>query len=609
MLKRLFNSGCKALHLKRRMLFLPEKNGDTTPTSEVSICYAITVCDEHEELALLLESIIPFKRHQDEILVQGDQGNVTEPVRAVLSKFADSIDKYVEFPLNRDYGGFKSNLSKHTSCDFLFQLDADEIPSPHLLKTLPIILTINPEVELLKVPRLNLMLEQDEQFIRWDEAERWHGREYQRFPDYQGRIFRNSERIFWKNVVHEVVTGHTAYGYLPADEEYSLLHCKRWKKQRQRSKLYSEIISTRDGNAKESRVMIYLFDVRNRNVGLGEYCYQLGLHIAARADEFRKKYNVRFSFLVPKGYEGLFGDTVEYVVFKKKFRKYYIRYFVHSDLCHITHQFSRLKRMKKATVNLMTVHDINFYYEKRGAKLKHYIKDFERKLDWCREVSYITNFASKDVQSHFATAPKGYVIYNGIANLCDENGDFQHFGLEDNGYLFHISSLLPKKNVHLIVEMMRYLPNEKLVVAGNLTGEYMKKVQKDAKDWGLKNVVFLSNVSNEDKAELYRHCKAFVFPSLCEGFGMPPIEAMYFGKPVFLSTLTSLPEIGGNVAYYYDTLQPEAMAQRTQDGLLDYQADAAQKSVAIKQWASQFNWENAADRYLNLYLELLGIRK
>src|ERR1700751_128658 len=110
-------------------------------------------------------------------------------------------------------------------------------------------------------------------------------------------------------------------------------------------------------------------------------------------------------------------------------------------------------------------------------------------------------------------------------------------------------------------------------------------------------------ISEEDKAWYYKNCAAFVFPSLAEGFGLPVIEAMHFGKPVFLSTLTSLPEIGGNAAFYFDSFDPEAMQQVFKNGMEQFYAENWEDKV--KAHAMKFNWDETAKQYLALYEECL----
>ena len=357
----------------------------------------------------------------------------------------------------------------------------------------------------------------------------------------------------------------------------------------------------------QKKIAVYLFDIRNRNVGLGEFEWQLGSELARRADELEKRHGIKFTFIVPRRFIGCFGSSVRYIAFSPSSRMglYRIRYMSHYfDICHITHQLTRLKFMRRTRVNLMTVHDINFMYEKSGIKLEKHKRKFAKALKRADVLTYISHFVKSDVEAHFSPRMEGSVIYNGVTDLTDVHGDISRFGIAD-GYLFHISSLMPKKNVHKIVEMMRYLPDERLVVVGDLSTDYISGIKAKIAEWGLTNVIMLENVSNEEKAELYRHCKAFLFPSLCEGFGLPPLEAMYLGKPVFLSTLTSLPEVGGANAYFFDNLNEENMALTVREGLADFYSHPTEAAEAVRRHAATFTWSHCADSYIQLYLKLL----
>jgi glycosyltransferase involved in cell wall biosynthesis len=121
-------------------------------------------------------------------------------------------------------------------------------------------------------------------------------------------------------------------------------------------------------------------------------------------------------------------------------------------------------------------------------------------------------------------------------------------------------------------------------------------------------VHMLGIVSDDLKFTLYQHCYAFVFPSLSEGFGLPVIEAMLFGKPVFLSNNTCLPEIGGSEAFYWKNFNAEDMLQVFEAGMKTYHNDH-EKAARIKAHAAQFSWEKAASAYLKLYEQIATDRE
>jgi glycosyltransferase involved in cell wall biosynthesis len=168
-------------------------------------------------------------------------------------------------------------------------------------------------------------------------------------------------------------------------------------------------------------------------------------------------------------------------------------------------------------------------------------------------------------------------------------------------FLFTIGAVLPKKNFHVLVPLLKKLKGFSLVIAGDNTTGYAGKIEDDARYWGVDDrILFTGQIEDREKFWWYRHCEAFVFPSLAEGFGLPVIEAMSLGKPVFISSLTSLPEAGGTEAFYWESFDPDTMAAVFEAGMNDYHRSAA-KAQRITAWAATFSWENTARRYLDLY--------
>lgn len=94
-----------------------------------------------------------------------------------------------------------------------------------------------------------------------------------------------------------------------------------------------------------------------------------------------------------------------------------------------------------------------------------------------------------------------------------------------------------------------------------------------------------------------------MLPSLAEGFGAPVVEAMKFGKPIFLSNLTSLPEIGGDAAFYFNDFEPGNMRQVFNDGLNKYRNNGM-ADIIIKR-GNDFEWEDKAKQYVEVYKSLL----
>lgn len=205
----------------------------------MKISYAIPVHNEYEEIDRLLKHLLKYKREVDEVVVQCDEGNTTGNVYKVLDKYKKQI-KIIEFPLNRDFASFKNNLKNNCTGDWIFQIDADEIPEEYLVSMLPNILKQNPTIEVFWVPRINTVDGLTKEHIqKW----RWNVEPNGRvnFPDYQCRILQNTPIIQWVSKVHEVLYGHKSQTKLPANDEFCLLHPKTINRQEHQNKFYDTI--------------------------------------------------------------------------------------------------------------------------------------------------------------------------------------------------------------------------------------------------------------------------------------------------------------------------------------------------------------------------------
>jgi hypothetical protein len=201
------------------------------------ISLAITVCNEHQELETLLDYLQERALSPEyEVVVQIDHDNHTKEVVSVI---LDRGIKHWFCPLNKDFASYKNELSNHCSGEYIFQIDADEIPAIELLDMLPSILESNPEVDVYLVPRINTVSGITEEHIqKW----RWNVKgDRINFPDYQWRIYRNDKSIKWKNKVHEVLEGYKQYTLLPAEDEFCLLHPKTIERQEKQNQFYNTI--------------------------------------------------------------------------------------------------------------------------------------------------------------------------------------------------------------------------------------------------------------------------------------------------------------------------------------------------------------------------------
>jgi len=206
----------------------------------MKISYAITVHNELEELMKLLDFLNNNIREEDEIVIQYDEGGVTDEVMEFL-KIKKQIHGYtvIGFPLNKDFASYKNNLKSNCKGDFIFQIDADEIPHEVMIQYLPQVLEDNP-VDIIFVPRVNTVDGLTQQHIdKW----RWNVNEkgWVNWPDYQTRIYRNTEDVTWMNKVHEKITGYDTFSNFPAEEHWALYHPKKIDRQEKQNQFYETI--------------------------------------------------------------------------------------------------------------------------------------------------------------------------------------------------------------------------------------------------------------------------------------------------------------------------------------------------------------------------------
>lgn len=206
------------------------------------ISYTITACTEEKELRVLLQFLKKNITPNDEVVLQLDAGGVTREVKEVAQSYVGQLLNYriVEHPLNRDFAQFKNNLKLNCTKGWIFNIDADELPSVDLVQNMHQIIQMNEEIDVFILPRWNTV-----DGITEDHINRW-GWKYDElgrinFPDWQMRLYRNHPRINWINKVHERLEGFDKYTFLPTEREYCLFHNKTIDKQEKQNQLYNSM--------------------------------------------------------------------------------------------------------------------------------------------------------------------------------------------------------------------------------------------------------------------------------------------------------------------------------------------------------------------------------
>jgi hypothetical protein len=207
----------------------------------MKISYAITVCTEFLEIQRLINFLLKHKRAQDDIVVLFDEANGDKEIEAYLrSHSVNGEFSWYAGKFERHFADWKNKLTSYCTGDYIFQIDADEIPNENLIIALPEVIEENPEMDVYLVPRVNTVDGlTPEHIAKWG----WNVTEtgWVNWPDFQWRIWKNLPEIKWINKVHERLDGFKTYTALPDAEYFALYHPKTIEKQEKQNNYYNTL--------------------------------------------------------------------------------------------------------------------------------------------------------------------------------------------------------------------------------------------------------------------------------------------------------------------------------------------------------------------------------
>jgi glycosyltransferase involved in cell wall biosynthesis len=340
----------------------------------------------------------------------------------------------------------------------------------------------------------------------------------------------------------------------------------------------------------------------------------------AQALEQLKHADIEFKYIVPKSLLAKFSKDVGASAISPKYSGlnrllYYLtgqRRFLcrlpEFDLYHYLHFYSPWgPKNNELKPVLLTIHDLHALERKRAESR------FRKKLDEVTHLAFISKFSEHEYAKYFPSLKKhARVIVNGVKRPPAVDAESSEAWQQKYpNFLFTLGGL-KRKNIHSLLGMLEknnqydLLKDLTLIVAGGIKDKYKKELLAEARQRGIQHkLIFLGAVSEKDKYELMQACRAFVFPSLQEGFGLPVIEALHFGKPVFCSNKTSLPEVGGEMVYYWKQFDADYMCNILHQGLQDNDQLPEYKISMRRQYANNFDWDKNAREYLDYYLQIL----
>ena len=256
---------------------------------------------------------------------------------------------------------------------------------------------------------------------------------------------------------------------------------------------------------------------------------------------------------------------------------------------------------------LLTLHDVSFQtYPKSFSSFFRIYYKFIVPIN-CRradKIITVSNYSKKEILTLYPfTKNKIEVIYLGF------DPKFKQLNLKKKNQILYVGSLNERKNFVGVLKSFLSLKNKdiSLLIVGNffsnfLINEETENLLKSVQEH--KNIIFKSNVSNNELIKLYNESKLFLFPSFYEGFGLPVLEAMACGTPVITSNVSSLPEVGGDAVLYCN---PNDIVDIKEKIELLLEDENLQKSMIKNglERVKKFTWEKAADNHIEIFEEVL----
>ncbi|MCR4314316.1 MAG: glycosyltransferase family 4 protein [Candidatus Uhrbacteria bacterium] len=267
---------------------------------------------------------------------------------------------------------------------------------------------------------------------------------------------------------------------------------------------------------------------------------------------------------------------------------------------------------------VVTIHDLILLEEPRSAKVttRHPFIFFLKRIGYrivlksalkrARAIITVSQYTKSSILRHFPWVPseKIHVVYEGLTNLSHLS-TFPPSHLSSSPYFLYVGNAYPHKNLESLLHAFSFFhklhPEVHLILAGrdDIFYERLKKELEEI-DVAPETVAFVMNPSDTELANLYRGATLYLFPSRSEGFGLPPLEAMSFGIPVAAARRTSLPEILGDAALWFDPDSIEEMVDAMETAL----TDKALRDQLVKKGFEQikrYSWTTMTREIIEIY--------
>ena len=356
--------------------------------------------------------------------------------------------------------------------------------------------------------------------------------------------------------------------------------------------------------SKKMKIILDCELMKHPNSGLYHYCLNLGISVQKL---LKQDGSGKMSFYVPPTEIKTFGESSRCIIEKKSIWNFFNPFLRNCNIWHAPFQSGRIFPDKKKYPGikvLLTIHDLNPLHEdKPPGEQRKSLSHTQSLIDKSDAIVCISEFCKSDVLINCDVKGKRvYAIHNGTHKVHPPQLNAASYK-PTHPFLFGMGYVNTKKNYHVLLPLLKDETIE-LVIAGRLDEpDYIEQMKQQALKMNVSDRLhILGPVSEGEKGWYFKNCLAFVHPSLAEGFGAPVVEVMQFGKPLFLSDRTALPEIGGDAAFYFSSFNPEHMRRVFAEGINRFENEKmTQKIISHGQ---QFDWKEKAKEYLKVYQSL-----
>lgn len=362
-----------------------------------------------------------------------------------------------------------------------------------------------------------------------------------------------------------------------------------------------------------------------RGTGIGTYTYNLLKHLIPL--ENNNSYTLLWSGENSNEFK---NANCKIIMGSKKHKQFFENFYIPSyinnhsiNLYHVPQNGIGINPNIN-TLNVVTIHDLIPYVlpQTAGPKyLKNFLSDMPKIIENADGIITVSDYSKKDILKFFPSFPPERIFVTPLAandnfkplNKTKALQDVQKKFNFTGDYIMYIGGFSSRKNVLSLVNVFNEISSSlndstKLLIVGSLRDEGLKLKEYTNTLAQKENIIFTGFVEESYLPTIYNGCKLFVYPSIYEGFGLPPLEAMTCGTPVLASDITSIPEVVLNKEMLFDITRDSDLKEKlltilNSPDLLDLLSKSALEI------SSKFTWENTAILTNAAYNEILSLGK